>query len=87
MNKSKVLHIVGGMDVGGTETMIMNIYRKCSTEVEFHFVSYYSKKGYYDEEIISLGGKIINLENPKSRGIIASLNDLIACLLYTSRCV
>ena len=80
MNKSKVLHIVGGMDVGGTETMIMNIYRKCSTEVEFHFVSYYSKKGYYDEEIISLGGKIINLENPKSRGIIASLKDLISLM-------
>ena len=24
----KVLHIVGGMGKGGTETMLMNIYRK-----------------------------------------------------------
>lgn len=80
MNKPKVLHIVGGMDVGGTETMIMNIYRQCNEEVEFHFVSYYNKDAYYDEEIKGMGGKIIKLENPKSRGILGSLKDLIALM-------
>ena len=27
-NKKRVLHVVGGMNIGGTETMLVNLYRK-----------------------------------------------------------
>ena len=41
----RVLHIVGGMNVGGTETMLMNLYRNIDRDkYKFHFISYYDKK-------------------------------------------
>lgn len=63
----RVLHIVGAMNVGGTETMLMNIYRNIDREqVQFDFVSYTQDRAHYDDEIISLGGRIIRLSNPHS---------------------
>ena len=38
MSKSKVLHIVGGMNIGGTETMLMNLYREVNNDIQFDFV-------------------------------------------------
>ena len=59
----KVLHVVGGMNVGGTETMLMNLYRKVNKDIQFDFISYYEKEGHYDSEIESLGGKVIRLKH------------------------
>lgn len=73
----KVLHVVGGMDIGGTETMLMNIYRNIDREkIEFHFISYYGRKGFYDDEIEKLGGKIIPLNFSKKYGAFGSLYEL-----------
>ncbi|WP_346899646.1 glycosyltransferase family 1 protein [Clostridium sp. UBA7503] len=77
MERNKVLHIVGGMDVGGTETMLMNLYRKVYKEIQFDFVSYYHKEGYYDEEIRKLGGRIIKLDPPSEVGVIKSVINLM----------
>lgn len=65
--KSKILHIVGAMNTGGTETMLMNIYRNLDREnIQFDFLSFDNNKSYYDDEIEDLGGKIIRISNPKS---------------------
>lgn len=74
--KKKVLHIVGGMDIGGTETMIMNLYRKLNTNIQFDFISYYEKDGYYDAEIRELGGQVITIESPNKVGMIKSIKNL-----------
>lgn len=76
MINKRVLHIVGGMDLGGTETMIMNLFRKVHNEVEFDFISYYEEEGYYDKEIESLGGKVIRTESPNKIGQIRAAIDL-----------
>lgn len=63
----RILHIVGGMDRAGAETMIMNLYRNVDREkIQFDFLYFKSKKCDYDEEIIALGGKIHRLifKNP-----------------------
>lgn len=53
----RVLHAVVNMNRGGAETLIMNIYRNIDRSlVQFDFLT--SKKGVYDEEIVSLGGNI-----------------------------
>ena len=53
----RVLHCVVGMNYGGYETLIMNIYRNIDTsKVQFDFLT--SVEGVFDEEIKSLGGKI-----------------------------
>lgn len=75
-NNKKILHIVGGMNIGGTETMLINLYRNLHNEVQFDFISYYEDEGYYDKEIERLGGNIIRLEAPNKVGIIKAINDL-----------
>lgn len=56
----RVLHIVGSMDRGGVESRTMDIYRNIDrNSVQFDFLVRSNKKGHFDDEIISLGGKII----------------------------
>lgn len=60
MSTIRVLHIVGKMDRAGAETMLMNLYRQINRDkIQFDFITFSSDKGDYDDEIITLGGKII----------------------------
>lgn len=60
----KVLHVVGKMDYGGMETLIMNLYRNIDrSKVQFDFMVHYTEKGKYDNEIDQLGGKIFIMPN------------------------
>lgn len=55
----RVLHVIGIMNRGGAEAMIMNLYRKIDrTKVQFDFVENTYEKAAYDDEIQSLGGII-----------------------------
>lgn len=74
--KYKVLHVVGGMDVGGTETMLMNLYREVHNVIQFDFISYYKKDAYYDNEIKELGGKIIKIDSPSKVGQLKAIINL-----------
>lgn len=68
----RVLHVIGKMDRAGAETMLMNLYRQIDRDkIQFDFITFSSDKGDYDDEIISLGGKIIPIigNNPVSRMI------------------
>lgn len=76
VRKVKILHVVGGMNVGGTETMLMNLYRKLNTNVQFDFISYYDKDAYYDDEIKRLGGQVIKIDSPNKVGMIKSIKNL-----------
>ena len=64
----RVLQVVGNMNRGGAETLLMNLYRKIDREkVQFDFVVHDRKKGDYDDEIKALGGKIYYV--PRYNGI------------------
>ena len=59
----KVLHVVGSMNRGGAEVMLMDIYRNISNDVHFDFLINYKikagiKKGDFDDEIKCKGGRI-----------------------------
>lgn len=55
----RVLQIFYGMDCGGAENMIMNLYRGIDrTKVQFDFVVHTEKKCFFDDEILALGGRI-----------------------------
>ena len=55
----RVLQVFHGMDCGGAETMIMNLYRHIDrTIVQFDFLVHTSKKCFFDDEIKQLGGNI-----------------------------
>ncbi|MBR3358761.1 MAG: glycosyltransferase family 1 protein [Solobacterium sp.] len=55
----RVLHVIGIMNRGGAETLIMNLYRCIDrTKVQFDFVEGSSAKAVFDQEIMELGGRI-----------------------------
>ena len=74
----RVLHVVTYMGRGGLETMIMNYYRHIDrSKVQFDFLVHRDFEADYDQEILSLGGKIYRLPplNPFSRTYRAQLDD------------
>lgn len=75
----RILHIVGTMNRAGAETMIMNLYREIDkSKYQFDFVVFTDRKNDYEDEILSLGGKIhvINTNNPLKR--LISLKQLLS---------
>lgn len=68
----RLLCIVGGMNAGGAETFLMKVYRKIDKEkYQMDFCVSKPEKGFYDDEIISMGGQIIHT-TPKSKNPFGS---------------
>ena len=58
----RVLHMLHSMNRGGAETMLMNYYRNLDrTKVQFDFLLTYEGTSDYEEEILSLGGRVFHL--------------------------
>jgi glycosyltransferase involved in cell wall biosynthesis len=55
----KILHVIGGMTLGGVETWLMHVLRGIDrSEFKFHFLVHRSEECAYDDEIRSLGAPI-----------------------------
>ncbi len=68
----RILQVVGKMHRAGMETLIMNIYRNIDRKkVQFDFCVHTTEKGAYDDEILSLGGKIFHMPEAKIKNIFA----------------
>ncbi len=76
----RLLCIVGGMNVGGAETLLMKIYRDLDkSQYQMDFAVAITGEGAYDQEILSLGGRIFHI-SPKSAGAIknfTSIRDIV----------
>ncbi len=73
----RVLQVVTKMDRGGLETMLMNYYRNIDRSlVQFDFLLHREEKGAYDDEILSLGGRIYHVPrlNPLNPEYYKALN-------------
>lgn len=58
----RVLQIIGRMDRGGIETMIMNLYRNIDRDkVQFDFLAHYGREAAYNDEIRAMGGRIYEM--------------------------
>ncbi|MEJ2071326.1 MAG: glycosyltransferase [Syntrophobacterales bacterium] len=66
MRKISILQVVGGLNMGGSETWLMNVLRLLD-QSHFHmdFLVFTNKDYYYNSEIRNLGAKII-ISKPKS---------------------
>ncbi len=66
----RILQVVGRMDRGGAETLIMNIYRQLDRHhIQFDFAVNSPVEGHYDREIHRLGGRIFTHPSPKAVGL------------------
>lgn len=71
----RILHVIGEMDRGGAETMIMNLYRNIDREkIQFDFMVHTTKKCAYDDEIRSLGGRIYHVPKFNGANFISYIN-------------
>lgn len=62
MEPIRVLQISYAMDLGGAETLLMNLYRNIDrTKVQFDFLLHCPNESAYEKEILSLGGKIYKI--------------------------
>lgn len=60
--KIRVLHVIHGMDCGGAENFIMNLFRTIDRDkIQFDFLVHTKSKCYFDDEIKKLGGKIYHV--------------------------
>ncbi len=58
----KILHVIGVMDRGGAESLLMNVYRGIDKEkFQFDFLVHEKREGDYDKEIKKLGGSIYSV--------------------------
>lgn len=72
----RLLCIVGGMNAGGAETFLMKLYRKMDrTQFQMDFAVATADTCYYDDEILSMGGRIYRI-SPKSAGIVRNFRDI-----------
>lgn len=83
-----VLHVLGGVGLGGAESRIMDLYRQMDREqIQFDFLVHQSdtsvrKPQFYDEEIQSMGGHIYVLPKfkvykPSATNCRVSYNDSV----------
>lgn len=73
----RIAHVFGKMDIGGAETFIMNVYRNIDRKkIQFDFIVLSGEDGYYDNEIKSMGGRVIKLNNTKNSHFISLIKGI-----------
>ncbi len=73
----RVLQVVGGMNRAGAETFLMNVYRKLDkTKIQFDFLVYTQEKQDYEDEIVSLGGRVIHMSGQAGFAMIKSVKKI-----------
>lgn len=62
MRVMRVLRVIGAMDRGGAESLLMNIYRNIDRDkLQFDFLVHEAKDCDFDKEIKRLGGGIFHI--------------------------
>ena len=73
----RVLHILQRMEAGGTQALLMNLYRNIDRKkIQFDFLVVYKEKQFYDEEINKLGGRIYRLSFREDLNLLKFIKDL-----------
>ncbi len=72
----RVLHIFHNMANGGVENFVMNYYRFNDREnVQFDFLTSVDEPGYFDDEILRLGGRVYHAY-PKKKSLLRNFLDI-----------
>lgn len=77
MKLIRILHVVGAMDRGGAEVLLMKLYENIDRDkVQFDFLVHTHKHSLFDKEILALGGKVYKLENTFFKNTLRYLREL-----------
>ena len=76
MEPLRILHMIGSLNIGGSQSMVMSLYRKIDrSKVQFDFIIDHGDHIYYKDEIEKLGGKIYTFPTFKVWNIV----EIIKC--------
>lgn len=76
MGQIRILQIVNELNMGGIQAFLMNLYRNIDrNKVQFDFLISDLSKGFFEDEIISLGGKIYRV-TPRRKSVLKNKRDL-----------
>lgn len=79
--KIRVLQVFASLDMGGAECRMMDVYRSIDREqIQFDFVTLQQEEQFFENEIESLGGKVIKLQSPREIGIKNHIQALRKCM-------
>ena len=71
----RVLQVLGGLNLGGAETMVMNLYRRIDkSKIQFDFIIHLQDKQAYEDEVLSMGGKVYRFPAFNGRNLIIQRN-------------
>lgn len=71
----RVLQVMGGLNRGGAETMVMNFYKSMDlNEIQFDFITHDQEKMDYKDEIEKMGGKVYIFPKFKGYNIVTYRN-------------
>lgn len=74
-----VINVFASLNSGGAENRMMDVYRNIDREkFQFHFITLSLEQNqYFEQEILSLGGKVIKIASPRDVGIFKHIKTLI----------
>lgn len=80
----RILCVIGKMDSGGAETMLMKLFRSANKRnIKFDFAVFTDDEGFYDREILSMGGIVYKLgSRKKPMQLVKNYIDLIRTQKY-----
>ena len=66
----RVLQVLGSLQRGGAETLVMNIYRRIDRKkIQFDFIVRENVNNGYEEEVKKMGGRIFVIPSPRKIGL------------------
>ena len=72
----RVLQVIGSLNMGGSQAMIMNLYRAIDrSKVQFDFVIFHDNERMHEEEITKLGGKVYYIEAFSGKNLFKFVRD------------
>ena len=67
----RILHMIGSLDIGGSQAMVINLYRKIDrSKIQFDFILDHPDQLYFAEGVTALGGKIFFMPTFKGKNIL-----------------
>ncbi len=79
MNPKRILQVTSILNIGGIESLLMNIFRNIDREkFVFDFLVVNEAEGFFEKEILSLGGRIYRIPSLKKSGYFGFKKNLEA---------
>lgn len=77
-DSKKVMQVMGALNAGGAEALVVDLYRRMHKDYQFVFLCYLKtdQKYHYEDEIKQLGGKIIRIKDNRVKRPLKFIKDI-----------